>query len=194
MQDSHVHFSRRTGCVRKVSSTSADPTTRKQAMAEDAEDRLGCTMKFIRAVESQSMHSISLAIERYPHLKTLVGNPYDSALREGDGLRYARDHAVELAREHAVLELTRVRGVLPGLSEHDAKVGRARNYKLLARLSPGRGKHLSATRDQRGEIHTDPSKMADDLRSHWSPVFQAIHVHEDALPFHKPMLYRLNFF
>lgn len=74
-------------------------------IVEDVEDRIACIMKFIRAVERRAAGSISTAIAAYPFLKTLVTNPYDAGLCLGDGLQSVRQHAVYLAREHAIQEI-----------------------------------------------------------------------------------------
>ena len=73
--------------------------------AESAEDGLGVTMQFLRASEQGHFGSISTCLERYPHLKTLVTNPYDMGGNAWTRLQHVRDHAVEIAREHAVDEL-----------------------------------------------------------------------------------------
>eukprot|EP00959_Pyramimonas_sp_CCMP1952_P036459 763250-Pyramimonas_sp.AAC.1 len=41
------------------------------------EDRLGITMKFLRASEQGSLGEISRCLEWYPKLCDLVDNPYD---------------------------------------------------------------------------------------------------------------------
>ena len=40
------------------------------------EDRLGLTMRFLRALEHDRLGVISHCLERYPKLATLVPNPY----------------------------------------------------------------------------------------------------------------------
>ena len=133
--------------IRDVSSSPGSPGS--SPLASDNEDKLGCTMAFIRAVESGSTVAISKSIERYPFLCTLVVNPYDPSLAAGRGLASARSHAVELAREHAVSELTRLHESQATMSEAEARSTRLRNTRLLSRLSPGKGKgkFIQATRD-----------------------------------------------
>eukprot|EP00959_Pyramimonas_sp_CCMP1952_P390369 8180069-Pyramimonas_sp.AAC.1 len=105
-------------------------------------------MAFIRAVESHSTSAISAAIERYPHLCSLVPNPYDPALAAGRGLIPVREHAVELARTHAIAELTRLQEESLDTPPEVLHRARKRNLRLLSRLSPGRGKFVQATRDE----------------------------------------------
>ena len=59
------------------------------------------------------------------------------------------------------------------MNENDGRIARARNWKLLARLSPGKGKTVAATRGSDGQIHTLPEDIAKDLREHWKPIFTA---------------------
>ena len=47
----------------------------KQAV--NMEDKLGATMKFIRSIEGGFMSGVSVCIQRYPQLASLVSNPYD---------------------------------------------------------------------------------------------------------------------
>eukprot|EP00959_Pyramimonas_sp_CCMP1952_P057173 1193471-Pyramimonas_sp.AAC.1 len=128
-------------------------------------------MAFIRAVESHSTHAISAAIERYPHLCALVPNPYDPSLATGRRLAPVREHAVELAREHAIAELTRLQEAPSDFPEELKHRARQKNLRLLSKLSPGKGKFVSATRDKHGALHTRPDEMAADFRAHWRQVF-----------------------
>eukprot|EP00959_Pyramimonas_sp_CCMP1952_P021166 446369-Pyramimonas_sp.AAC.1 len=63
-------------------------------------------MRFIRAVEISSVSAIGRCISSYPYLADLVPNPYCTSLREGGALAAVREHAVALARDQAVRELT----------------------------------------------------------------------------------------
>ena len=53
---------------------------------ESTDDKLGATMSFVRAVEAGSITTISRCITRYPHLCSLVDNPYDPGLAHKGGL------------------------------------------------------------------------------------------------------------
>ena len=139
--------------------------------ADTPEEKLGATMSLIRGIESTAPGAISRALARYPHLASLVRNPYDFSLSLRDGLDKVRKHAIDLAREQAMEGLRDLRDKFHELSTFERSVRRERNFRLLARLCPGRSKSICATRGATGEIHTSPTAMAADLRGHWEAVF-----------------------
>ncbi|CAK0882116.1 unnamed protein product, partial [Prorocentrum cordatum] len=170
-----------------------------------AEDRLGTTMRFLRASERQSPSAVSSCISRYPALCTLVDNPCDFTGPPQARLRLVRQHALDLARDHALDELNQLHGDLADLPAGCAAHRRRRVHRLIHRLAPGRNCATFAIMDKQGHATTDPSAMASTLRDHWSKVFAAQHTdaalrsqwqHEEAdhgtpedarhLPFNKP--------
>ena len=70
----------------------------KEAQAESTDDKLGCTMRFIRAAEELRMGTMRKCISAYPYLRTLA-DPENPNTRINDGLRPVREHAIELTRE-----------------------------------------------------------------------------------------------
>ncbi|CAK0825379.1 unnamed protein product, partial [Prorocentrum cordatum] len=136
------------------------------------EDRLGVTMKFLRASEKGSAGGVSQCIQRYPILKDLVDNPYDFHTSPGRRLRLVRVHAADLARDHAIDELGRLHADLKDLSDAQAARRRHQNHRLLTRLSPGRGCSHYALSDSAGHVSTSPEHIAGVLRDHWSGVFR----------------------
>ena len=144
------------------------------------EDRLGVVMRFLRAAESGVAGVISDCIERYPAISQYVDNPYASH-HHPNGLRALRDHAVDLARGHALHELERAQQLTKeGDQEHGARV-KKKATRLLYRLLPGGSSSIKALNHPSGEYLTDPSSMADVLRDHWAAVFQARGVREELL-------------
>ena len=61
---------------------------------------------------------------------------------------------------------------LPSMTEAQAQRQRQKNYRLLARLAPGRGGALRAVRDHHGQVATAPADIASAFRGHWSKVFR----------------------
>lgn len=145
--------------------------------AESQEDRLGTTMKLIRAVECGLPGEVSKCLVRYPRLRELIGNPYDFAGNLSIRLRELRQHAVELARDHALDELAAAsadgQGELQEEEGHRARRTRQRGARLIHRLAPGRSAGIAAVADARGEVQTCAPAMAAALRSHWRGVFAA---------------------
>ncbi len=86
----------------RLTSESGDHPT-----AVELEDNLGVSMTFIRASEQNLPGEVSACILRYPELKELVQIPYDTAGNLSRKLRRVSDHAIELARDHALDELRR---------------------------------------------------------------------------------------
>eukprot|EP00959_Pyramimonas_sp_CCMP1952_P128870 2694951-Pyramimonas_sp.AAC.1 len=62
-------------------------------------------MRFLRAAETSSMGTLSTCMSRYPRLREFLDNLYDTACHTTRLLQPVRDHAVDLAREHALDEL-----------------------------------------------------------------------------------------
>ena len=137
-------------------------------------------MKFLRASECGYIGEISQCILRYPPLKHLVGNPYVTGGNPTTRLQGVRDHAVALAREHALDELGKVKD----LAKEDlfkAQRQRQKNTKLIFRLSPGRGGSIGALEDSRGNLIIDKDSMAEELRRHWKETFTSRQIDRDLL-------------
>ena len=96
--------------------------------ATTLEDRLGLTLRFIRALETGRIGAINECLLRYPKLKDFVRNPYLVMGGDSFGWRRLQDHAVELARDHALDELGKLHQDLPGLSEFEATIRRKKTY------------------------------------------------------------------
>ena len=75
---------------------------------------------------------MSKCIIRYPLLKDLVENPYNFDSNPGRRLRLVRLHAVELAKDHAMGQLSQLHEDLKDLSDDQTLQRRRRNYRLLA--------------------------------------------------------------
>lgn len=72
---------------------------------EDAiEDRLGWTLRFLRAAEAIRLNAMERCAKAYPVLRTLA-DPANPLLREGAGLEAVRAHAVALTRDQVLQEL-----------------------------------------------------------------------------------------
>ena len=145
------------------------------------EDRLGVVMKLIRGLENGFLSDVSACLERYPKVAEYVSNPYDTTGNLSEKLKKLRDHAVELARDHALDELRKSHEDLAGGNTFAAQRARQRNNRLIFRLAPGRSSTFGAIQDSEGRVRTDAKGMADALRQHWSRVFTAGGVDEDLL-------------
>ena len=91
-------------CIKEVS-RQLEKQDRGHHPATGLEDRLGITMKFLRAAEQGHLGEISKCLELYPDIRLYVDNPYQIEGNMTTMLRGIRDHAINLAREHALDEL-----------------------------------------------------------------------------------------
>jgi len=115
-----------------------DHSLGEPSAAVEHEDRLGVTMKMLRAIETESPGEVSRCFRRYPHLATLVDNPYAFDGNRSRRLRALREHAVELAREHALDELGKAHTDLVGDDEQlAARARRTSSGQNSDFFSPG---------------------------------------------------------
>ena len=149
--------------------------------ASDTEDKLGTTMKFIRATEQGALGEISLCLTRYPTLGTMVANPYEINGNLSISLRKVKDHAIELAREAALSEFCLPQGVDGEEDMQRAARRRKKGNRLLYKLAPGRSGNIGAIKDGRGNFQTDSPAMVQELRAHWSDTFRARGVNQERL-------------
>ena len=102
--------------------------------------------RFTRAVERGSTGEFSLCLHLYPEISRYVTNPYATDVNFSIHLATLKDHAIELARAHAVAELE---GADELDAEGQAERSRRRRQKairLLFRLAPGRSGAIGAIR------------------------------------------------
>ena len=166
--------------MRSVSSNMGR-TDSGSSVATDTSDKLGVTMRFLRASESESLGTISNCLVRYPLLSSLVANPYEVGGNPATRLRAVKDHAVELAREQAMEMLSRAQAEVEDHDDFEVSRRRKKGSRLLYRLAPGKSDSIGAVIDDRGRFLTDPQAMADHLRQHWAEVFRARGVGQDRL-------------
>ena len=151
--------------------------------AEDLklEDRLGTTMRMLRAMERHTAGAISICLHRYPKLADLVDNPYEFGGNLTHRLRSIREHAMELARLHAMEELGKATAAAKSGDAERAARAKKKYSHVLYRLMPGRGSAIPAIQRPNGEFATETGDMASILREHWSAVFKAQGVDEALL-------------
>ena len=149
--------------------------------AVDLEDRIGVTMRFIRATEKGYASDISSCLLRYPTLKDLVVNPYSFTGNLSRHLLKVKDHVVQLARDHALDELGKSHADLVGSDGLRAQQTRQKNTRLIFRTCPGRSCNIGAVQNKNGEVVVEPSAMAATLREHWGTNFSTSKVNTDLL-------------
>ena len=152
--------------TREVAETMASEQQCIKAIS--AEDKLGWTLRLLRAAEEVQLTTMARCADSYPYLAELV-NVKNPNARSGDGLRRVREHALEFARGAVTEELQAL--------ETDSCDDQQRSWRKehilvrLKRLLPGDSLGLNATISEDGVVTTDPAEMAGILRSHWGKVF-----------------------
>ena len=132
---------------------------------------MGFTMQFLRVTEKGSPSQVSRALQRYPHLCTLVSNPYCFSGNLSLRLAAVRDHAVELARNHALEQAE----LATRVEQEDRVRGNRLKQKatqLLYRLALGKFSAVGAVRCGSGAVVTEPSDIARILRQHWEGILK----------------------
>lgn len=159
-------------------------TTMQQEMGqqppETPQDRLGYTMRFLRAIEGHRWHVARRITEAYPRLAEFV-DVQDRALHLHPGLQAVRDHAMELARTTILDDLREFQQQQPDLPDSVRTARRQALNARIARLRPGAATSIKAVQQQDGEITTNPGHMAQALRAHWERTFTRAPIDVDAL-------------
>ena len=138
--------------------------------ATNDSDKLGWTMRFLRAAEELRLHAMRKCAAAYAVLGTLV-NIEDPNLRVSNGLRKVRDHALELARASILDELREIHSEASKLDDQQRQIRREHIQTRLKRMVPGASTVLKAIRTPDGSITATPEDMASALRDYWSQIF-----------------------
>ena len=158
--------------IRAVTRRMAFERAPPAASEASVDDKLGWTMRFLRAAEQGHTTVVSRCLEAYPALRDLVPNPYALDLAARGHLDAIRRHACEVAREGALAQLRANHADICDSSAEEMQSRRNRAHQLLRRLSPGRSTTLPAVLHPDGRVVTDPAEMAEALRLHWQEAFK----------------------
>ena len=150
-------------------------------LAEQLEDRIGVSMKFLRASEASCPERVSRCLARYPLLQDLVANPYDFITPPGPRLMRVRRHVMDLQKEYTMKELQGLHEDLKTLEPDQVARRWATNQRLICKLAPGRSCQQFAMDSPSGVVTSDPQEMVRLLRAHWSQVFTAKEVDMDLM-------------
>jgi hypothetical protein len=130
------------------------------------DDKAAVVMRCIRAREKGKWRQARLLHAAVPHMDTLA--PHAEGIQSAHGLQRLRDWVIALAKEALLHDLRRLQGLSPDEDRQSLQNLVARRIARLRRNTPT---GLQATRDDRGEIHTDSEHMTVDLHEHWSQIF-----------------------
>ena len=166
--------------IREVSETIA-----REVQAEDGantSDKLGTTMRFLRAMEREQMGTMRRCALEYPFLATLA-DPQNPIARSTTALGQVKAHAVALARQGVLDDLRHhsTSAADPAVDEATRAARRGNILNRLRRLAPGKSTSISAVRDASGVVQHEAGKIAEALTSHWKQVFASKPIDEVAL-------------
>ena len=116
---------------------------------------LGWTAGTVTITFRNKLGTISQCLERYPHISSLVANPYETSGNLAIALRAVKDHAVELAREVALQQLRQAQSESDEAEPLAAKKCKKRGTRLLHKVAPGKGGAVGAIQDDRGRSLTE---------------------------------------
>ena len=94
---------------------------------------------------------------------------------------HIRSHAVELARQSAITELSAVENAHVEMDEQIRHRKKEQILTKLKRLVPGTTTSLPAVQSPSGEIMTEPKEMAEVLCQHWRSTFSRTDINEEQL-------------
>ncbi len=125
--------------------------------AVDTDDRLGWTMRAIRAAEKDRVHTIGKCIKAYPELACFFSS---TGIISTDKFEQLRQHAILLHRSSLLEELRDIHR--PDNVEDDTSQA-YRKSKVQAKLNnlkPGHCSVVGAILSQEGILLTDPREIA----------------------------------
>lgn len=139
-------------------------------LAAEVDDKLGWTIRCIRAVELRRPTTITRCFQAYPYLHTLI-HTGRMDLQEGVHLEPLRCHAVELSCAGILRDLQSVAADDWVVDEHIQRNRRSHIQEKIRRLKPGAATATAALRKADGTVVSDPAAIAEELRSYWAQVF-----------------------
>jgi len=134
------------------------------------DDKVGWTMKAVRAIEKGHRGVLLKCIQAYPQIGKLI-NPYDDNIRSRRGFTLLRDHAVQLHRECLLDELREIQQDEGSVEEGAIRNRRKRVQFKLSKLKPGNCCSIGAVKGRDGIIVSDPRLIINELRHYWGDVF-----------------------
>ena len=142
------------------------------ATASSNDDKLSCTLSFVRAAQAVNLDKMYRKYLEYPHIATFV-NPKNPNACFTDGFRALLDHAVSLARQSITEELGDMRKQRDeGNHDYKTTIRKTNVLSRLKRIMPGSCTTVGALETATGEYATDPTAIGKELSSHWAKTFQ----------------------
>ena len=169
------------------------------AEAATNDDKLNCTLSFIRAAQDTNLGKMYRKYLEYPHIATHI-NPRDPNACYTQGFRDLQDHAADLARQHLTDELQEAQQLIKeNNSDFHTSIRKNNILTQLKKLQPGSCNSIGALETGNGEFNTDPKQIAERLAEHWGNTFRRTPINKQllqqwlaSLPQLKPQRHRNN--
>ena len=141
------------------------------AEATNNDDKLNCTLSFIRAAQNINLSKMYRKYLEYPHIGTFV-NPKNPNIGNTQGFRELQNHAVTLAKQHLTDELHEAIQQAKD-QPNDHRITSRKNNILthLKKLTPGNCSTIGALDLGEEGFATDPNQIAQQLANHWKKTF-----------------------
>ena len=144
----------------------------------EVDDKLGWTMRCIRAGEKGYWNIIRKACRAYPRLNDFFGDreladsiAADGKSASGTQIQALKSHAVELQRISILDEIKDIQREAAEVGEDGTANRRSKVQSRLKNLRPGNCGAIAAVRCQDGSIAITQEDIAQELRRHWKEVF-----------------------
>ena len=142
------------------------------AIASTNDEKLNCTLSFIRAAQDTNLGKMYRKSLEYPHIGTHV-NPKDPNTRYTQGFRDLQDHATTLAKQHLTDELQEAhRQTKENNGDFRSSTRRNNILTQLKKLQPGNCSAIGAIDEGDGNFATDPKLIAERLAERWRHTFR----------------------
>ena len=152
----------------------------------DARDRIGVAIRAIRAIETGDARKLGRCLMQFPAMSAIIPRrELSCGLRDrGKTLQDVKNFTAKLIKEDLMTELDNLRKQQKELSTSDYVQRRNRLWDRIKNLKPGEAKTIGAIASNSGEILTEPSEVAGELREHWKACFftqKRFNIHEEGL-------------
>ena len=144
------------------------------------EDKIGWTMKAVRAIEKGHRGVLLRCIRAYPTIGQYI-NPYQDDMRSGTGFDALRDYAVGLHKVSLLEEIQDIQQDARHADEGAINTRRSRAQFKLNKLRPGSCCAVGAVRGRDGIVISDPRLIVNELREYWGDIFSGSSCNQDLL-------------
>ena len=151
---------------RAMHTVSRNMTTEEaHTTAESTEDKLNCTLSFVRAAQQTNLNKMRRKALEYPYIATIV-NPKDPNTCHRVAFNTLLDHAVQLSKQGIIEELHDIQATSEHSNDYHTTIRRKNVMAHIKRLFPGNCSSIGAVESPSGEYLTKPEQIGTALAQH----------------------------